>query len=76
MNPRVIEVSPEDNYILKVKFKNGEVKFFDVSKYFDYEVYKPLQNKEYFQRAFVSHGTVGWPNDIDFDPDTIYLEAV
>jgi len=35
-----------------------------------------LQNFGYFQQARVEMGTVSWPHEQDFCPDTLYLESV
>jgi len=75
MNPRVSKVYPLDNYKLKIEFKNGEQKVFDVSPYLGIGVFKELANKELFSTAKENLGTVTWQNGQDFCPDTLYLES-
>jgi len=77
MLPRVTQVTAKDNYLLKLLFSNGEKREFSVKPYLDYRVYKSLQEKTFFNSVYTQNGTVCWgENDIDFDPDTLYMESV
>ncbi len=67
----VIEVEPLDNYKLKVKLSNGLKGIFDVSPYLNSDFFKELKDPAYFHRVFVKHGTVVWPHEQDFSPETI-----
>jgi len=76
MNPRILQVlSADDGHTLTLQFANGETRVFDLSPYLVYPVFKPLRNIGFFKLARAAHGTVVWPQDIDFDPDTLYLES-
>ncbi|MEP6465825.1 MAG: DUF2442 domain-containing protein [Parafilimonas sp.] len=75
MNPRVQNVKCKDEKHLIVTFENGEQKAFDMSPYFIYPVFKPLKDRVFFNKAHVLYGTVAWNNEIDIDPDTLYLEG-
>lgn len=76
MNPRVERAEYLSSKKLKITFKNGECKIFDFSPYLKYPVYQPLKNEVLCQQVKVMNGTVCWDEDIDFDPDRIYLESV
>lgn len=76
MNPRVTEVITIEGHHLRLMFSNGERKVFDASPYLTYPAFRKLANPGYFSLARVDHGTVVWPDDIDFCPDTVYLESV
>jgi hypothetical protein len=76
MNPRVQHVQCKDKSHLIVTFNNGEVKLFDTSPYFEYPVFEPLKDLSFFRRAHVVQGTVAWDDDVDFDPDTLYLDGI
>ena len=67
MNPRVNNVKYEPPYKLQLTFNNGEVKEFDFANYL---VYPAFCSKV---KAYM--GTVVWDEEIDFDPDTLYLES-
>ena len=75
MNSRVEKVVCRDKTNLEITFKSGEVKVFDVVRYFDYPVYEELKDESLFKKAYVINGTVAWNDFIDFDPDTLYLEG-
>lgn len=75
MNPRVKKVECKDTSHLIVTFSNGEVKLFDMQPYFDYPVFNELKDTTFFNKAHVLHGTVAWNNEIDVDPDTLYIEG-
>ena len=75
MNSRVEKVVCLDKANLEITFKSGEVKIFDVARYFDYPVYEELRDESFFKKAHVMNGTVAWNEYIDFDPDILYLEG-
>ena len=75
MNPRVVRVKPLKNYLIEIEFSSSESKIFDVKPYLHYPIYEELNNLELFAKAKVSLGTVVWNDDIDFCPDTLYLES-
>jgi hypothetical protein len=76
MNPRVVKVLPEKDYMLRLKFANGEVKRFDMKPYLDFPVFQPLKNEALFKQARVFLDTVQWPNQADLCPDTFYMDSV
>jgi len=75
MNPRISAVIARDDYALLLTFTNGEIRQFDMKPYLAYPAFAPLRQIAFFKLARVSHGTVTWPKEIDFDPDTLYLEG-
>ena len=76
MNPRVIAVEALNNYQLLVTFDNQEKRIFDVLEYLDFPVFQVLRNPSYFKAVRVEHGTVVWPNEVDFCADTVYLKSI
>ena len=75
MNPRVKKVTPLENYRLDLEFDNGERREFDVSPFLEKGIFKELKDKTYFSRVRVSLGTVEWPNQQDFCPDSLYEDS-
>lgn len=75
MNPRVKSVTAHADHSLTLVFVNGEIKRFDMRPYLGYPVFAPLTNIGFFKLAQVGHGTVIWPQDLDFSPDTLYLDS-
>ena len=76
MNPRVTAVTPLASHALLLQFNNGEQRRMDVSPYLAYAVFERLREPGFFALAQADHGTVSWPEGIDLDPDSVYLESV
>jgi hypothetical protein len=75
--PKAAQVTPLDGeYKLIVKFSDGEIKTFDCKPLFNYKVYEPLKDKNFFKSVYVAFGTVAWNDMIDIAPETLYLESV
>lgn len=75
MNPRVKSVEPMENYQLLLHFTDGKQGLYDCKPLLNFGVFKQLQDLHYFKQVFVIDGTVGWPNEQDICPDTLYLDA-
>lgn len=75
MNPRITAVTAHDDHTLLLIFTDGKMRRFDITPYLGYPAFKPLRQIAFFKLARVAHGTVTWPQEIDFDPDTLYLEG-
>jgi hypothetical protein len=75
MNPRVLDVKYQEHYKLILTFANKEVKEFDLSSYLDYPIYRVLQDESFCRKARAFNATVIWNDEVDFDPDTLYLES-
>ena len=75
MNPRIKQATPLDNYKILIIFDNNETKIFDTTPYLEYGIFKELKNKQYFNSLSISNGTITWPHEQDFCPDTLYLES-
>ena len=75
MNPRVSKVKALENYSLELVFDNGEIKIFDVSPYLNLGIFKELQDKSFFKLVEPFMGSIRWPHDQDFCPDSLYEES-
>jgi hypothetical protein len=71
----VVEVMPEPEYCLFVRFKdglNGRVRL-------DPEdltgALAPLRDEQFFRRVHIDCGAVAWPGDIDLAPDAMYAQV-
>ena len=76
LGPRVISVIPTDEYKLILTFTNGEQREFDAVPLLEDVVFKPLENIAFFKSVKVAYGTVAWPQDIDYCPDTLYIQSI
>lgn len=71
----VVAVQPSRDFKLHLEFENGEHRVFDMSPYMQRKPFDRL-DEDAFMRAFVAHGTVMWPGDIDVAPETLYVCSV
>lgn len=76
LRPTVILVTALENYILYLKFDNGEEKFFDVKPYIYGEWYYELADPVYFQNVTVNGYSIEWKNGQDICPDELYSNSV
>jgi hypothetical protein len=74
--PRVSQVQALDDYWLRILFKDGAVKRFDVKPFLEFPAFQRLKKNSLFFNAHVAHGTVVWDDMIDLSPDTLYLQSV
>lgn len=75
MNPRVKSVEVIKGYELILTFANEEKKMFNIEPYLSFPAFSSLKNREIFEKPKVLFGAVTWKGNIDFDPDTMYLEG-
>jgi hypothetical protein len=72
MNWDVIEVTPEPDYCLFVRFKDGlsgRIRFQPEELT---GALAPLRDVQFFNRVYVDLGAVAWPGDIDLAPDAMH----
>jgi hypothetical protein len=72
---RVVSVTPHDDYSLILVFDDGTQRLFDARPYLDKGIFVELKNLAYFKRVKIAFGTVQWPHNQDFAPETLYLES-
>jgi hypothetical protein len=75
MNPRVVEVKPNPDYSLTLKFTNGEVRRFDVRPYLEKGIFQELKDMQMFNSVKPSLRSIQWLNGQDLCPDTLYLDS-
>lgn len=71
-----IKVTPLENYLLYIKFKNGEEKIYDMKKLLKFDYYKNLNDKELFKKVNVSGITLLWESGQDIAPEKIYFDSI
>ena len=75
--PRVIAVTPEADYRLRLEYNNGETRRYDVKPLLDFGPFRELRdNPTLFNSAHPWLGTVQWSNEADICPDALYEESV
>lgn len=79
-NPIQLKVSgvrPKDNFILWIRFNNGEEKEFDFKPMLDKAAYMPLKNIDAFKNVYIDFGVPVWNNgDIDIAPEYLYQNGI
>ncbi|MBK6722022.1 MAG: DUF2442 domain-containing protein [Acidobacteria bacterium] len=72
---KVTEATPNDDFTIDLRFDDGSLRRFDAKPYLDKGVFRELKNIHYFRNLSLAYGTVQWPNEQDFAPDTLYIES-
>jgi hypothetical protein len=70
----VIEIKPEPDYCLFVRFKDGLSGRIRLDPRELTGVLTPLCDMEFFHRVYIDGGAPAWPGDIDLAPDAIYRQ--
>ncbi|MBR0480237.1 DUF2442 domain-containing protein [Candidatus Saccharibacteria bacterium] len=69
----VTKVIPQDDFTLKVWFKDGKVKVFDMKPEIPkIKAYGKLKDIGFFKRAHCDGISVAWDDEIDIAPETLY----
>ncbi len=72
MRPKAIEVDALENYILRIKFDNNEIKYFDVKPYLKYKAFEKVKDENNFKKVKISGLSIEWYNGPDICPDELY----
>jgi len=67
----VTSVEYLENYQLRLKFNNEEVRTVDLSQELYGEMFEPLRDLDFFKQVTVNPetNTIEWPNGADFAPE-------
>lgn len=76
MIPDVIDFEILSDHRIRVILSNGKKGIFDVKPYLDRGIFQELKDYDYFNRARIEWGTITWPNEQDFSPETIEMRMV
>lgn len=72
MYPSVKVVIPRDNYLLDIRFSNGESGVLDMKPYLDFGVFKRIRDYSSFNKVSVVFDTIEWESGVDLDPEFVY----
>jgi hypothetical protein len=70
----VVEVKPEPDYSLYVRFKDGVTGRVRLQVEELTGVLAPLRDCKFFEQVFIDCGAVAWPGEIDLAPDAMYAQ--
>jgi hypothetical protein len=71
----VVEVKPESDYRLFVRFKDGLAGHVQLRREDLTGALAPLMDVQFFERVFIDYGAVAWPGEIDLAPDAMYAQV-
>ncbi len=71
----VVEVKPEPDHCLFVRFKDGLTGRVRLRPEELTGALAPLLDVEFFNRVFIDCGAVAWPGEIDLAPDAMYSQV-
>jgi Protein of unknown function (DUF2442) len=71
----VVEVKPELDYGLFLRFKDGLTGRVQFRQEELTGVLAPLRNMRFFEQVFIDCGAVAWPGEIDLAPDAMYAQV-
>ena len=74
MIPDVIHFEIMTDHGIRVTMSNGKNGIFDVTPYLNRGVFEELKDYDYLKRARIEFGTITWPNEQDFSPETIEIK--
>jgi hypothetical protein len=70
----VTSVVPQQHLMLKVKFEDGLEGVVKFKPSHLTGVFEVLKDEDYFNKAFINHGAVTWPGELDVAPDAMHAE--
>jgi hypothetical protein len=73
MSPDVIHFEIPSDHRIKAALSNGNKGIFDAKPWLDKGIFKELKDYKYFKRSGIELGTITWPNEQDFIPETIEI---
>lgn len=76
MLPDVINFAILPDHRIYITLSNGKAGVFDVKPYLDKGIFTELKDYSYFRRARIEYGTITWPHEQDFSPETLEARMV
>ena len=71
-----IEVKALEDFLLYIKFQNGEEKIYDMKEMLKFNYYNNLRDKENFKTVKVYGITLKWSTGEDIAPEKIYFNSI
>ena len=73
---QVCGVRPLDDFLLWVRFNNGEARVFDCKPLLKTPAFAPLADPDTFRSVYIDYGVPVWADgSIDIAPETLYKEG-
>jgi hypothetical protein len=72
---KVTAVRALDDYQLELTFNTGETRVFDARPYLEKGIFTELKDVSYFRSVRLAFGSIAWPHEQDFGPESLYAES-
>lgn len=72
--PILVKIKPQDNLQMHLQYDDGTEGLLDFSGRSKVGVLKSLSEKSFFEQVKLADGVLHWPNEIEIDGDSLYLE--
>ena len=72
----VKEVRPNEDYKVSVVFTGGQRGSFDCARYLNDPFWASLRDKSHFDKVFLDHGVLTWPDGVDIAPEEVWEDTV
>ena len=76
LSPDAVSVTVLPDYMLRIRYINGQLRDFDMKPLLERKCYAELKNELLFRSARVEYGTVQWANGTDINPEWLYEDSV
>ena len=76
VEPRPMEVKALENYLIYIKFKNGEEKIYDMKDNLKFRFYKNLKDINNFKNVYISGINIEWKTGEDIAPENLYYDSI
>jgi len=73
--PKLVKVTPMENYHLLLAFANKEKRLYDFRPNLEHPFFRPLANEELFKKVAAVDGELEWVTGQDFCPHTLYSDS-
>ena len=75
--PDIIEAKALEQYLIYLKFSNGEEKIYDMKETIEkIDYFKNLKNRKYFENVKPRGDTIEWENGEDVAPENLYYNSI
>ena len=71
----VTEIRVLEDCRLELSFNTGETRVFDVGTYLDRGLFTERRDPSYFRSVRLAFGSIAWPNEQDFGPESLHVES-
>lgn len=76
LEPRPLEVKALQNYLIYIKFKNGEERIYDMKPNFKFVFYNKLKDVSNFKNIRISGINIEWETGEDIAPENLYNDSM